>query len=106
MVHELKLQQPYFDDVYFNKKEFEVRLNDRDFKIGDTLKLLEYPFDGRQRYVLKEIKYIFQGGQHGVAEDTVILGLKDVMNSESLADILKRDLEDKVTFTLTGKGRV
>lgn len=35
--HELKLDIRYFDDVKSGKKNFEIRKNDRDFKVGDTL---------------------------------------------------------------------
>ncbi|TDX86206.1 DUF3850 domain-containing protein [Epilithonimonas xixisoli] len=41
--HKLKLRQPFFDDVYFNRKEFEVRKNDRDYQVGDRLVLFEFP---------------------------------------------------------------
>ena len=32
--HILKTINPYFQDVWDNKKTFEIRLNDRDFKVG------------------------------------------------------------------------
>lgn len=41
MKHELKLVQPFFNDVFTGKKKFEIRKNDRDFKIGDELILKE-----------------------------------------------------------------
>ncbi len=75
LVHELKTIQPFFDDVYYNRKEFEVRKNDRKFKVGDRLKLIEYPSDN-PRFVLKEIKYILEGGQYGIEPGVVVLGLK------------------------------
>ena len=37
--HELKLDIRYFDDVASGKKNFEIRKNDRDFQVGDILKL-------------------------------------------------------------------
>jgi len=37
--HELKLDIKYFDDVKSGKKNFEIRKNDRDFKVGDILEL-------------------------------------------------------------------
>lgn len=40
--HELKLHPKYFDDVKTGKKNFEVRYNDRGFKVGDILFLNEY----------------------------------------------------------------
>lgn len=38
-IHELKLDTEFFDDVKSGKKNFEIRKKDRDFKIGDILKL-------------------------------------------------------------------
>lgn len=38
-IHELKLDTKYFDDVKSGKKNFEIRENDRDFKVGDILNL-------------------------------------------------------------------
>ena len=42
VVHQLKTVQPYFDDIASGNKTFEVRKNDRDFKLNDVLMLLEY----------------------------------------------------------------
>lgn len=38
-IHELKLDIKYFKDVLEQKKTFEIRKNDRDFKLGDVLAL-------------------------------------------------------------------
>ena len=78
-IHVLKLQQPFLNDVCFNRKEFELRKNDRDFKVGDYLILVEYPCEN-PRYIFKIIKYILYGGVYGLADGFVILGLKDVPN--------------------------
>ena len=42
--HELKIDIRYFDDVKYGKKNFDIRNNDRDFKVGDILELKR--FDG------------------------------------------------------------
>lgn len=104
-LHELKLQQPFFDDVYYNRKDFEVRKNDRDFKIGDRLKLIEYPSDN-PKYVLMDIKYILEGGQHGIESGYVVLGLKDVPFAIPLSEQIAKDMEDKMTMKFIGRGRV
>jgi len=90
MIHELKLQQPFFDDVYFNKKEFEVRKNDRNYKVGDRLKLIEFPSD-KPKFVLKDIKYILTGGQYGIEKGYVVLGLREISKAEPLSVIVERD---------------
>ncbi|WP_329805439.1 DUF3850 domain-containing protein [Flavobacterium facile] len=83
-VHVLKLQQPFFDDVYFNRKEFEVRKKDRNFEVGDRIKFLEFPYDALQKFVIKDVKYILEGGQYGIEKGYVVLGLKEM---ESKYDI-------------------
>ena len=40
--HFLKTVQPYFDEVWEGRKKFEVRNNDRKFKVGDYVYLQEY----------------------------------------------------------------
>lgn len=41
-VHELKLDDVYFNDVRDGIKTFEIRKNDRDFQAGDLLALSRY----------------------------------------------------------------
>lgn len=78
-IHELKTVNPFFEAVYTGFKDFELRKNDRNFKVGDRLKLVEFE-KGKttKRFVLKDVKYILAGGQFGLSYDYVILGLKDV----------------------------
>jgi hypothetical protein len=40
-VHELKIQHQYYWDVLSGVKTAELRMNDRDFKVGDMVKLLD-----------------------------------------------------------------
>lgn len=42
MVHRLKAVQPYFNEVLNGEKTFEVRRFDRDFKVGDSVVLMDY----------------------------------------------------------------
>lgn len=63
-IHVLKLHCCYFDSVVEGKKNFEVRFNDRDYKVGDVIILGEWDetskiYTGRRcaaeiTYVLKE----------------------------------------------------
>lgn len=41
-IHELKILSEYFNPVLQHKKNFEIRFNDRNFRIGDYIKLKEY----------------------------------------------------------------
>ena len=38
--HDLKISPKYYRDIESNEKTFEVRFNDRDFKVGD---IVNYP---------------------------------------------------------------
>lgn len=40
-VHELKINQQYCIDILINYKTFEIRKNDRGFKVGDIIHLKE-----------------------------------------------------------------
>ncbi len=79
-MHELKTINPFFEDVWSGLKDFEVRKNDRYFKVGDILKLVEYGESKHYvpRFIFKEIKYILKGGQYGISDEYVVLGLKDI----------------------------
>ena len=78
MTHELKILPQWFADVNSGKKNFEIRRNDRDFKVGDLLCLKEYEkgrYTGNE--VIREIEYIYKGdGTYGLSADFCILGMK------------------------------
>lgn len=42
--HNLKIEEQYLQDLLSGKKTFEIRLNDRDYQVGDTLLLAGYRF--------------------------------------------------------------
>ena len=42
MTHKLKTWPEYYNAILTGKKKFEIRKNDRDYKVGDTLDLREY----------------------------------------------------------------
>lgn len=73
-IHELKILPEYFDLVRMDIKNFEVRKNDRDFKIGDTLELREWngtEYTGRNQR--REIGYILDNPDY-CKEGYVIIG--------------------------------
>lgn len=46
MIHELKILHEYFEAVTSGRKQFEIRKNDRGFKVGDQLILCEHDLWG------------------------------------------------------------
>lgn len=75
-IHHLKTVQPYFNDIVSGKKNFEVRKNDRDFKVGDILVLFEC-IDGKKtgRYIGQEITYVLNNEEY-CKEGYVVLGIQ------------------------------
>jgi len=84
MIHKLKTIQPYFDEVVKGIKTFELRENDRNFKVGDRLDLFEGDEQvddinkrENKNHVHKYISYILEGGNYGLENGYVILALSD-----------------------------
>lgn len=42
MIHELKILPEYFEAIISGRKQFEIRKNDRDYKVGDYIILREW----------------------------------------------------------------
>lgn len=74
--HELKCLSPYFEDVRHHGKNFEVRLNDRNYQVGDILVLKEYTawlkFTGEEE--VRRVTYILSDFV-GLKPDYVVLGM-------------------------------
>lgn len=68
-IHVLKIMPIYFQDVIEGRKKFEVRRNDRDFKVGDIVILKEFEYGkytGRTHttritYILDDAEYCKDG---------------------------------------------
>ena len=76
ITHEIKLGEQSFDDALSGRKDFELRKNDHDYRVGDTLELVEY-MDGQEtgRRCRKEIIYILED-YTGLEDGYCILGCK------------------------------
>ena len=55
--HILKTDPEVFEAVWTGAKTFEIRLNDRGFKVGDTLRLRETKFTGLQMHMGQPLEY-------------------------------------------------
>lgn len=53
--HDLKVWPDYYDAIEDGRKPFEIRLNDRKYKVGDTLRLREYA-PGPDEYTGRECR--------------------------------------------------
>ena len=74
--HELKIVASDYEDVISGKKSFELRKNDRGYKQGDSLKMLEFK-DGKHtgRMIDADIIYMLED-YTGLTEGYCILGIR------------------------------
>lgn len=77
-IHVLKIVEPYFTDVKSGKKTFEVRRHDREYEVGDVVRLNLYsngeitPF-----YLIREITYILDNPEY-CKEGYIVFGIKKI----------------------------
>ena len=84
MTHELKILPEYFEAVTTYKKTFEIRKNDRGFKVGDKLIFREWQPNDDQfinpgytgREVIRWVSYILYDWQAGLKDGYCIMALK------------------------------
>ena len=77
-VHYLKIKPEYYKDVQCGLKTFELRKNDRDFKVGDVLMLIKLDGEGNETDQVTRVKvtYILKDcPQYGLKEGYAILGI-------------------------------
>lgn len=93
--HVIKIEKFYFEDVRDNVKPFEVRIDDRGYKVGDVLRLQEiddkyveggFIQDYTGRECRKTISYILR--KLGLKIGYVVLGLKSF--EDNLEDKIKQ----------------
>lgn len=80
-IHELKTWPDSFELVWRGEKPYELRKNDRGFKVGDAVRLREWDpgdevYSGRE--LLMPITCITPGGRFELPDHLCILGLGEV----------------------------
>lgn len=89
MIHELKILPEFFEAVTNGRKQFEIRKNDRDYKVGDQLVLREVDYVHNENSSVglfytgdsykAEITYITDYAQK---DGYVVLGIRGVGEAE------------------------
>lgn len=60
-VHEIKIGASFFAEVVDGVKGFELRKNDREYHVGDYLKMMEYDHGGQTgRFVVVKVTYMLE----------------------------------------------
>jgi hypothetical protein len=86
--HRLKTWPTYFEAIRRGDKRFEIRRNDRDYGVGDSLVLREWDpalrheglieADGYTPRTLRcEITYVMHGGRLGIDPQFCVLGISE-----------------------------
>jgi hypothetical protein len=78
MTHKLKTWKEFFWAIANLEKTFEVRRNDRGFKVGDILLLKEWDNEAEKytgKIIEVEVTYILNGGQFGIEEGFVVMSI-------------------------------
>lgn len=71
--HDLKILPKYFKEVWYGRKTFEIRKNDRNYEVGD--KIILHEWDGA--YLGGEIEgFITHITSFAQAEDYVVFGFE------------------------------
>lgn len=81
--HRLKTYSEFFDRLADRSKTFEIRHNDRDFRVGDYLELVDYDRAAREltgRKLFRRVTYLTAWNQIG---DHVVLGLEVLRRDEA-----------------------
>lgn len=76
-IHKLKLRPEYYEAIMSGKKRFEVRINDRDYRVGDIIEFKEWnetKYTGRTS-IYFTITYILSDFD-GLKDGYVILSIR------------------------------
>jgi ASC-1-like (ASCH) protein len=95
--HFLKTIQPYYQQVVDGEKKFELRINDRNYKVGDHLVLMEYDYiKGELTQRLSEYKAtnIFADAEYGISNGFVVISIEPLLTETN--EILKTIKSEKL----------
>ncbi len=79
MTHRLKTDAECFIAILQGIKRFEFRKNDRDFKVGDILYLVEWNKEMQAETgdcIYMQVQFIIHGPDYGIPEGYCIMSLK------------------------------
>jgi len=73
MTHDLKIKQEYAEKYHSGLKPWELRKNDRNFKVGDVL---WFTIIETGDVYSRTIIYLFEGGEYGLKKGYCIMTLE------------------------------
>lgn len=87
VIHEVKILPKYFEQVQSGAKTFEYRKDDRGYKVGDIIKLMEYEPESDTytgNCLEAEITYILKGGELNIPTGYAILSINRLQGGAEL----------------------
>lgn len=109
IIHELKILPEYFDPVVSRAKKFELRKDDRGFKVGDLVLLKEWDgseYTGRQAGIFI-ITYILRDcEEYGLKDGYCIIGFKEEQNGLNDDHFILRSERTAASGTLKNRDRL
>jgi DNA-directed RNA polymerase subunit E'/Rpb7 len=76
MIHDLKIKYEFAKLHFEGRKDWEIRKNDRDFKVGDLIKFKITEFSNSTEWSYeRKITHVFEDTNFGLEQDYVILSL-------------------------------
>ena len=89
-IHKLKIKNDYAIDVFSGDKPFELRKNDRNFKVGDYVRFVvidgDWDFKENMKKQLYKITYVLKNvEEYGLDKDYCIFGMRKVIDSYEAA---------------------
>lgn len=79
-IHVLKIEDKYFKEVIAGTKTFEIRLNDRNYTVGDLIHFVNTDKKEFKNYDnnLFEITYIFSKSEFGLQNNYCVFSIRKI----------------------------
>ena len=91
--HKIKIKKMYYDAVLSGEKTFEIRKNDRDYKVGDIIHFVPIADNGDMIIPHNpneyKITYIFHGGEYGLENGYCVFGITPAIE-KNMSDLISR----------------
>ncbi len=77
MIHGLKTLPIHYEDVRLRRKHFEIRSDDRNYKVGDYLDLKEWSGTYTGRSCMRKVTHILSDcPEYGLKEGFIIMSIE------------------------------
>ncbi len=81
VTHDLKTWREPFEAVWTGRKRYEIRRNDRNYQVGDLLRLREWDQRAEEytgRIVTVEVRYMTDGGTWDIPTGVCVMSFEEV----------------------------